>query len=255
MLFTPILTTFTLPTQDEATRGATERETRPFPYPRLPECGRNEGDYIVIIIITADLHGQAGNPDLRVAATVLVSAQQASPRPGALAPPVSLPFLLHRLPQTALAQPKAQRSHSWLRLARHAAPGRFAALDGFGLFGFYSESLISFSQETVTCHPQAGCRLASGWEPAALLPHPSGAPAGTAAAGGACRRGKGAEPPPPCPRSSWRPAGGPPHCPRGPQERGWEGGSPLSLFFFPYISASLGAVIWEFNFIYLFIYF
>lgn len=137
MLFTPILTTFTLPTQDEATRGATERETRPFPYPRLPECGRNEGDDIVIVIITADLHGRAGNPDLRVAATVLVSAQQASPRPGTLAPPVSLPFLLHRLPQTALAQPKAQRSHSWLGLARHATPVRFAALDGFVFFSFY----------------------------------------------------------------------------------------------------------------------
>ena len=137
MLFTPILTTFTLHPQDEATRGATERETHPFPYPRLPECGRNEGDYIVIIIITADLHTRAGNPDLRAAATVLVSAQQASPRPGALALPVSLPFLLHRWPQTALGQPKAQRSRSWLCLARHAAPVRFAALAGFGFFRSY----------------------------------------------------------------------------------------------------------------------
>ena len=42
----------------------------------------------------------------------------------------------------------------------------------------------------------------------------------------------------------------------GAPGKGVGGRKPLPpLFFFPYISASFGAVIWEFNFIYLFIYF
>ena len=47
--------------------------------------------------------------------------------------------------------------------------------------------------------------------------------------------GKGQSHPPTPPPLLLAAAGGSPHCPRGPQERGWEGGSPFPLFFFFHI--------------------
>lgn len=92
---------------------------------RAPEQGQAKGQG------TGGSEGQV-LPDLRVAARVLIFAQQVSfgPRALALPLPVSLPFLLHFRPQVGLAQPRVRRSHppaqpGWLPTAV-----RFAGLVG-----------------------------------------------------------------------------------------------------------------------------
>lgn len=82
---------------------------------RAPEQGQAKGQG------TGGSEGQA-LPDLRVAARVLIFAQQVSfgPRALALPLPVSLPFVLHFRPQVGLARPRAQSpeesppSSAWL---------------------------------------------------------------------------------------------------------------------------------------------